>query len=83
MKKRNFKNSRDGLLYYSTQRGAVPLGSRESAEMLLEDGKRIRFRPDQTEAFRPLETSLMPEDLVESMSTDELRDLLAYLDSLR
>ena len=55
----------------------------ESAELFLEDGKRIRFRLDETEDFRPLETSLMPEDVVESMSIEELRDLLAYLDSLR
>jgi hypothetical protein len=51
----------------------------ESAELLTIDGKWIRFRLEDTEDYRPLETSLMPQDLVDSMSVGQLRDLIAFL----
>ncbi len=69
----------DGRVFKGTQfhfRG-------ESAEIQREDGKRIRFRLDETEDYRALDKSLMPEKLEETMSVSEFRDLFAYLISLR
>ncbi|MDR3638527.1 MAG: HEAT repeat domain-containing protein [Isosphaeraceae bacterium] len=47
------------------------------------DGKRITVRPSEIEERTYSDVSLMPEGLAESLSDDELVDLLAFLSSLR
>jgi putative heme-binding domain-containing protein len=69
----------DGRVYRGTQfhiRG-------ESAELLLESGQLLRFALRDTDEYRALDESLMPEQLEETMSVSELRDLLDYLGTLR
>jgi hypothetical protein len=51
----------------------------ESAELLTVEGIWMRFPLSETEEYGPLDTSLMPENLVQAMSVSELRDLLAFL----
>jgi putative heme-binding domain-containing protein len=70
---------KDGRVFKGTQfhfRG-------ESAELLLEDGRQIRFALSDTDEYRALEESLMPERLAETMAISEFRDLLTFLNSLR
>jgi putative membrane-bound dehydrogenase-like protein len=70
---------RDGQIHQGTQfhfRG-------ESAELLLINGRLLRFALRDTEEYRALDESLMPERLVETMSVSELRDLMAFLAGLR
>jgi putative heme-binding domain-containing protein len=68
----------DGRIYRGTQfhfRG-------ESAELLLDSGQLLRFALRDTEDYRALDESLMPERLEETMSVSELRDLIEYLGTL-
>ena len=55
----------------------------ESADLLTVDGEWIRFALEETEDYRPLDRSLMPDGLVDLMAVDELRDLMAYLTESR
>ena len=69
----------DGRIYRGTQfhfRG-------ESAELLLDSGQQVRFALRDTDEYRALDESLMPERLEETMSVSELRDLIDYLGTLR
>ena len=69
----------DGRIFRGTQfhfRG-------ESAEMLLEEGGSIRFELKDVDEYGPIEQSLMPEKLVEALSVSEVRDLMAFLMTLR
>jgi putative heme-binding domain-containing protein len=69
----------DGRVYRGTQfhfRG-------ESAELLLDTGQQVRFALRDTDEYRALDESLMPERLEETMSVSELRDLIDYLATLR
>ena len=44
----------------------------------------IFFVPfNQIESRIPLKTSIMPEKLLDSMTTDEFRDLISYLETLK
>ncbi len=49
----------------------------------LADGQRVAVRTDQIEDRRLSEISLMPEGLTQSMSEQDLVDLLAFLNTLR
>jgi putative heme-binding domain-containing protein len=65
----------DGRIFRGTQfhfRG-------EAAELLLDNGKQIRFALSDTAEYRALDESLMPEGLEEAMAVSELRDLIEYL----
>jgi putative heme-binding domain-containing protein len=69
----------DGRIFRGTQfhfRG-------ESAELLLDSGQVVRFALRDSEEYRALDESLMPEQLEETMSVGELRDLIDYLATLR
>ena len=69
----------DGRIYKGTQfhfRG-------ESAELWLEQGKHVRFKLSDTDEYRALDVSLMPDDLVNALSVSEFRDLFAFLKTLR
>jgi putative heme-binding domain-containing protein len=69
----------DGRTYLGTQfhyRG-------ESADLLTVDGTWIRFALEDAEDYRPLDRSLMPDDLVDLMTVEELKDLMAYLTQSR
>jgi putative heme-binding domain-containing protein len=46
-------------------------------------GGDVRLRRDQVDDLRRVPTSLMPEGLERTLSRDELRDLLAYLQGLK
>ncbi|KAA5547061.1 dehydrogenase [Roseiconus nitratireducens] len=50
--------------------------------LTLEDGQNRRFDGDEIEAYRALSDSLMPSGLSETMTVDELRDLIAFLESV-
>lgn len=54
----------------------------ESAELQIEDGSVLRFKLSDTEEYRALDESLMPENLEEALATGELQDLFAFLCSL-
>jgi putative membrane-bound dehydrogenase-like protein len=47
------------------------------------DGQRIAIKPDQVEERKNSDLSLMPEGLAESMSDQDLADLLSFLSSLK
>jgi len=53
------------------------------ATLLSFDGQEIKLSGDQVQSFRALDRSLMPEGLADIYSVDELRDLVAFLVSLR
>jgi putative membrane-bound dehydrogenase-like protein len=55
----------------------------ESAELLSEEGRLIRFALRDAEEYRALDESLMPERLSENLSVGEMRDLVEYLASRR
>ena len=55
----------------------------EAAEMLLEDGAKLRFQLDETEEYFALGESIMPDRLEENLSVSEVRDLVAFLSALR
>ena len=46
-------------------------------------GKQTNLANTEVELRTPRKTSLMPEKLIERMSISEVRDLLAYLESLK
>jgi putative membrane-bound dehydrogenase-like protein len=46
-------------------------------------GAEMRLQPSQIQKAERLQTSLMPEGLVSSLQQQEIRDLLAYLQSLK
>ena len=47
------------------------------------DGQRVGVRPGEVEDRKTSDVSLMPEGLAQTMSVQELVDLLAYLSTLR
>jgi hypothetical protein len=47
-----------------------------------EFGDEIRLKPDQITARRKSNLSMMPEDIVNTMTSQELVDLLEYLSTL-
>ena len=51
--------------------------------MLGFDGKKIAVAGKDVASFRRLKNSLMPEGLVEALTVEDLRNLLAYLEGLR
>ena len=51
--------------------------------MLGFDGRKIAVEAKDIASFRMLKTSLMPDGLVEAMSVEDFRDLLAYLEGLK
>lgn len=52
-------------------------------ELLTTDAKVVHFRADEIEEYRAAKTSIMPTGLEQSMAISELRDLVAFLASLR
>jgi putative heme-binding domain-containing protein len=60
--------------------------ARQSADTLVlrdSSGAEVRLRKDQVERLERQDTSLMPDGLERALTPDELRDLLAFLKSLR
>ncbi|MBI2948215.1 MAG: c-type cytochrome, partial [Verrucomicrobia bacterium] len=55
----------------------------EAATLMLSDGREGKFELHETLSYGPMETSLMPEGLVETMSVGEFQDLIAFLASLK
>jgi len=51
--------------------------------MLGFDGRKIEVEGKDIASFRMLKTSLMPDGLIEAMSVEDFRDLLAYLEALK
>jgi putative membrane-bound dehydrogenase-like protein len=63
--------------------GLVLRDSTNSVELGLPDGKTLSIKTSEIASRTPLTKSVMPERLAERMTTSELADLLAYLDSLK
>jgi putative heme-binding domain-containing protein len=57
--------------------------SRDRLVIKTADGQRISLRPGDIEERKTSDLSLMPEGLAQTMSVQELVDLIAYLSSLR
>lgn len=57
--------------------------SPKTASMHLADGSNIELRLNELESYGAMDASLMPQGLEYTMTVDELRDLLAFLESLR
>jgi putative membrane-bound dehydrogenase-like protein len=67
-------------------RAATGVIARQTPEILVlrdSSGAELRLRKDQIQEMRRQATSIMPEGLERALSTDELRDLLAFLKSLK
>ncbi len=60
-----------GVLLETTPDGTIILGDQE--------GRRIAVKPDEIADRKPQKTSIMPDNLVRTMTVQELRDLLAFL----
>lgn len=54
-----------------------------SASMHMADGTDIELRLSEVESYGAMDASLMPQGLEFAMTADEMRDLLAFLESLR
>jgi putative heme-binding domain-containing protein len=72
----------------STDAGRVHTGLivRETADVLelrTEQQQELRLKRSDVEAMRPSPISIMPAGLDKTVTPDQLRDLLAYLESLR
>jgi putative heme-binding domain-containing protein len=63
----------------------VGVVAREAPSLLVRNelGDEIEVPPDQVQARRETERSMMPDDLTDSLSDQELLDLLAFLESLK
>ena len=55
----------------------------EAATLIVSDGREIKFDLANTTSFGPMESSLMPEGLVETMAVGEFQDLMAFLLTLK
>jgi putative membrane-bound dehydrogenase-like protein len=64
------------------QTGFVVLESAETLTLRGADGRRIEILQDDIEDRRKQEQSMMPKGLVDNLTTDQLADLMAYLESL-
>jgi putative membrane-bound dehydrogenase-like protein len=63
--------------------GVITRRSGDTLVLRDSSGAELRLRKDQVEAMDRSATSLMPEGLDKSMTRDEFRDLLAFLQSLK
>jgi putative heme-binding domain-containing protein len=61
----------NGILLEQAPDGTLVFGDSE--------GRRIGVKPDEIAERKPQKTSIMPEDLVHAMTTQEFRDLVAFL----
>jgi putative heme-binding domain-containing protein len=52
-------------------------------ELLTTEGKTVRFSVDKIDRYDVLPRSIMPDDLETTMTTRELRHLVAFLESLK
>ncbi|MGB7343834.1 MAG: PVC-type heme-binding CxxCH protein [Pirellulaceae bacterium] len=66
----------------TTTTGIVKNETDDYVELLLADGSQVRIEQDDVEARRKGNSS-MPDDLTKHMTARELRDLVAYLASLK
>jgi len=55
----------------------------DSIELLQADGRKLAFPHDEIESLRMIRQSAMPDGLAEKLTRRELRDLVAFLASLR
>jgi len=60
-----------GVLLEETPEGALVLGD--------SDGRRVTIKAEEVAERKPQATSIMPADLVKTMTTQEFRDLVAFL----
>ncbi len=68
----------DGLVHTGLQ---IDHKARGAIEMLTTEGRVVRFKAEQIEAYRASPQSIMPEGLEANLSVEEFRDLVAYLES--
>ena len=55
----------------------------EAATLILSDRREIKFNLTDARSYGPMETSLMPEGLIDAMSVGEFQDLIAFLATLK
>ena len=72
--------TRDGAMFAGLQGHWRTAGG---ATLILHDGTERKWEADAVVSLRPMEESLMPAGLVNLFSIEELRDLVAYLESRR
>lgn len=72
--------TKSGETFTGLQAKSKPDGE---VSMLGFDGRKIAVEAKDIGSFRMLKTSLMPDGLVEAMSVEDFRDLLAYLENLK
>jgi putative membrane-bound dehydrogenase-like protein len=79
----NFRTLNVALKSGQTWSGLPVEDTPERLVLKTSDGKRVAISPGDVEERRFSDVSLMPEGLAESMSVDDLVDLLAFLSGLR
>ncbi len=69
----------------SGQEAGGVLAEQSAADIVLRDssGAERRFQREEVAELRPLNVSIMPEGLGDALTRDQLRDLLAFLQSLK
>jgi putative heme-binding domain-containing protein len=72
-------STRDGELYS----GIRVEGSGDPLTLRTASGTEVLIRKSQIDQIQPSKVSLMPEGLLDSLTHDEARDLLAYLQGLK
>lgn len=75
-----YVETRDGPVHQGLRLQELPDGS---ASLWTPDFGGMRFDADEVADVGPLTQSLMPEGLAGALSPGEMRDLVAYLESLR
>ncbi len=65
----------NGLILEEDREGRIRIGDAE--------GKIVELAADQVEERKPQKTSVMPDKLIDRLTVGELRDLLAYLETLK
>jgi putative membrane-bound dehydrogenase-like protein len=75
--------TKDGESWQGVQGKPRQDGERIAIELLTMDGQKLRVPMTNVVHFAPMTLSLMPDGLAEAMSVEDLRDLVAYLESLK
>ncbi len=66
----------DGTVFNGVLVGESPEGKLAFAD---NEGRLIEVKPSEIEERKPQATSIMPDDVAQNLTTQEFRDLLAFL----
>jgi putative membrane-bound dehydrogenase-like protein len=68
----------------TTRVGLFVGGTNQNTQAYVDpNGQRFEVRPEDVESRKPATTSIMPAELVDAMTDQEFRDLLAYLEAVK